>query len=63
MEFISMLIISMASSIISVNSWFIIPDFCIGISYVITGLIGLLSLINYISVKNTAKEINNRWQK
>lgn len=56
-----MLILGIALSISKANEWFIVPDFCIWITFGIAGILFLVWLINLISAKKTIKKINRRF--
>lgn len=60
---IVMTLVGILLSVSSVNGWFIVPDFCVYICFIIAAVLLCLSIINYFIIRRQAKKIQDRFDK
>lgn len=55
------ILLGVGAEIVMVNNWFIIPEFVPYLFFGLAGLLAVIKLFTFLSVRKQAKNITRRW--
>ena len=58
---IILILLGIGADIVMANNWFVIPEFIPCLLYGLAGLLAVIKIFTFLSVRKQAKNITRRW--